>query len=96
MVLEDHFSVQSGQMFVAAGWGLGSDRPALGDEIFGGLRLEPQEFICAHHCNRTTLWNGSICEDLACALNRQRAASCVGECSLADCFLVAIVPDYMQ
>lgn len=98
MVLVDHFTLKTGQGLIAVGWGPNGDGPKLGSDIFGSLKLEPQEFIAGKHCNQESLWNGAIPEDLMCGLNQDRKASCVGQylcrglgrliCQITTCSLV--------
>jgi len=77
-LLSDHFTLTSGQTLTAAGWGAGSQGPSLGAPIFGSLKLERQEYICAKHCNASTLWNGAMPDEkLACGLNDDRKSSCI-------------------
>lgn len=78
-VLADHFKMGTGQKLMAIGWGTSGGGPNLGDDIFGSLKMEPQEFIYGSHCNRTNLWNGSVPPNLDCGLNAEHRASCVGQ-----------------
>ena len=76
-VLFDHFNLDNGQKLMAVGWGPSGDGPALGADIFGSLRMEPQMFIDSLQCNR--IWDGSIGDHLACGLNEAHKASCIGQ-----------------
>lgn len=78
-LLYDHFKVVTGQKVMATGWGPGRSGPLLGDDIFGSLKIEAQEFISSQHCNRSSLWDGNILPDTICALNMDKQASCVGK-----------------
>ncbi|CAD7695109.1 unnamed protein product [Ostreobium quekettii] len=77
-LLSDHFTLTTGQALTAAGWGAGSQGPALGGPIFGSLKLERQEYICAKRCNASALWNGAVPDErLVCGLNDGRKSSCI-------------------
>ncbi|CAD7703104.1 unnamed protein product [Ostreobium quekettii] len=76
-ILSDEFQLSTGQKLIAAGYGPSGDGPALGDSIFGEMRLELQEFIDGKRCNGKMLWDGSIEDNTICALNSDRKASCV-------------------
>lgn len=77
-LLTDHFQLNTGQKLMAVGYGPSGNTPTLGQDIFGALKMEPQEYLDRQQCNRAALWNGSILSNLACALNEERRASCIG------------------
>lgn len=81
-LLLDHFNLITGQRLAAVGWGSGTNGPDLGADVFGSLKIEPQEFVDSGHCNRSTLWNGAVRDGIICGLNQARKASCVGECDI--------------
>lgn len=76
-LLDDHFKLLTGQKLTSLGYGSSSIK--LGDNIFGALKLEEQEFIESKHCNRSSLWDGGINEGLTCGMNMEQKASCVGK-----------------
>eukprot|EP00803_Ostreobium_quekettii_P010141 evm.model.scf_2812.1 EVM.evm.TU.scf_2812.1 scf_2812:3613-8003(+) len=75
-MLVDHFSLNTGQMLSAGGWGASSTGPVLGGEIFSSQSLEPQEFVDSRRCN-ATMWKSEMEDGLFCGLNAQRTASCI-------------------
>lgn len=76
-LLLDHFNLITGQRLAAVGWGSGTNGPDLGADVFGSLKIEPQEFVDSGHCNRSTLWNGAVGDGIICGLNQAKKASCV-------------------
>lgn len=76
LVQSDQFNNQNREV-IAAGWGAGGANIAVGESIFGDVKLELQKIIEMDHCNGETLWNSSIPEDLFCALNSEFRASCL-------------------
>ena len=78
-ILTDHIRLHTGQLLEAVGWGISSEGPRIGEDVFGGLKTKLQEFIAAVHCNRSTLWDGGMVEGTICGINRKRRASCIGE-----------------
>lgn len=77
-ILVDHFPLKTGQKLVACGWGMGSNGPALGDDVFGSLKMESQQFIDGKDCNATTLWNEGLHRNAICGLSPTNKASCLG------------------
>lgn len=67
----------SGQMMASLGWGAWN--ASIGDEVFGSLKIEDQEFLEGSVCNGPNLWKGKLEEGIVCGLNYQHKASCVGE-----------------
>ena len=67
----------SGQLMASLGWGVRN--ASIGDEVFGALKMEEQEFLESSVCNGPNLWNGKLEEGIICGLNYQHKASCVGE-----------------
>ena len=65
-MLFDHFNLHTGQKLIALGWGTSGDEPALGEDICSDLKMEPQEFLSAKHCNMTNLRNGTVQDNTCC------------------------------
>lgn len=77
VLLFDNFQLKTGQQLAALGWGAGGKTIEIGSDIFGSAKSETQEFIAPSHCNRTSLWNGTIPQSLYCGLNYEQRASCL-------------------
>ncbi|CAD7703111.1 unnamed protein product [Ostreobium quekettii] len=77
-ILSDHFELSSGQKLASIGYGAGEDGPALGQDIFGTVKIEDMQFLEGALCNRPDLWNGGLEEHMLCGLNQGATASCIG------------------
>lgn len=60
---------------VGVGWGQGGERPQLGEEVFGTLKMEKIKVMTGRECNRT--WDGEIKEGTMCGYNEIGKASCL-------------------
>lgn len=75
-LLSDQLVIRTGQHLQTGGWGSGGEDIRVGSNVFGSLKLEEQEFIQQDHCNRLTLWNGTVSDGIVYALNNKQKASC--------------------
>jgi len=76
-MLTDQINLQTGMKMAALGWGSAGDVINVGEEVFGDLKYENQEFIDGSHCNRTIFWEGGLPNDIFCGLNDWHKSSCL-------------------